>query len=106
MATLTTVKNQPKSVSFSSAGDNSAIAAVAGMAIYIEELLLTFASPVDVTLKAGSVVLGTYQGITALSLDQMKLGNLFVIPPGSDFIVNLSAGVACKGTVWYSQNRV
>jgi hypothetical protein len=105
MATYFPVYRQPKNISVAASGDNVAIAGIANEFISVHEIALTFASAVDVTLKDGATVLGVYQGITSLALDQPKMRNLFVLKPGNDFVINLGAAVACKGTVWYSQQR-
>jgi hypothetical protein len=93
-------------VSFSASGENVAIAGVALQTVKVYGALLTFASPVDVTIKdaAGGNVLGVYQAVTNLTLDPFAGGSpRFTSAVAGAFIVSLGAAVACKGTVWYRQ---
>lgn len=104
MSTVNTVKHAHKNISFAASGDNTAIEGVADQLIDVHALALTFASYVDVTLKDGDTVLGTFLNVTALVLDELPcMGRRFLCGEGNDFTVNLSSAVACKGTVWYSQ---
>lgn len=102
MATISLAYRLPANVAVSALGDNSLVAAVGGQVIDVHALALTFASPVDVIFKDGSTVLGKFQQITELTLDQLKGMDRYICKTG-DFIVNLSAAVACTGTLWYSQ---
>jgi hypothetical protein len=92
------------SISVSASGDNTAIAGVANQTIRLYALALTLAAPADVTLKDGSTVLGTFQGVTALILDPLVGNPRWVTTAGNDFKINLGAAVACKGTVWFTQS--
>lgn len=104
MATITKLYNANAAINVSSGGDNIAIAGVANRVIEVRALALTFASAVDVTLKDGSTVLGTYLGVTGISMDELpRQKHRFLTTEGNDFVINLSSAVACKGTVWFDQ---
>ena len=94
----------PKSISFAASGDNTAIAAVAAQTTRVFAVSLTFAAPVDVTIKDGSTVLGVFQGITSLTLDPLWGNPRYIGTANTNFVVNLSAAVSCKGTIWYTQS--
>jgi hypothetical protein len=60
---------------------------------------------VDVTIKDGSTTLAVFIGVTSLVLDGLPNGApLFVGTANTNFVVNLSAAVACKGAIWYAQS--
>lgn len=89
--------------SFSSSGDNTVVSATAAQTTRVFALALTFASPVDVTIKDGATVLGVFQGALTLVLDPLGGNPRYVTSANSAFIINLSAAVAAKGTVWYTK---
>lgn len=92
-------------VSVASSGDNVAIVAVPNVRLRIHALALTFASSVDVTFKdaASGNTLGVFSGVTEIVLDPLyKFTPRFITAVGGAFVINLSAAVACKGSVWYT----
>jgi hypothetical protein len=91
-------------VSVAASGDNTVIAGIAGQTIRLYALALTLAAPVDVALKDGATVLGTFQGVTALIFDPLIGNPRWVTSAGNGLVVNLAAAVACKGTVWFTQS--
>jgi hypothetical protein len=91
-------------VSVSASGDNTVVAGVVSQTIRLYALALTLAAPVDVTLKDGSTVLGTFQGVTSLIFDPLIGNPRWVTSAGNNLIVNLASAVACKGTVWFTQS--
>jgi hypothetical protein len=91
-------------VAVAASGDNTVIAGLASQTIRLYALALTLAAPVDVALKDGSTVLGTFQGVTALIFDPLIGNPRWVTAAGNGFVVNLAAAVACKGTVWFTQS--
>ncbi len=93
-------------ISFSSSGENVAVAGVSAQTVKLYACALTFASPVDVTIKdaAGGNTLAVFQGVTFLTLDPFPNGSpLFVTATAGALIVSLSAAVACKGSIWHKQ---
>lgn len=90
-------------VALSAAGDNTLVAGIAGQTIRLYALALTLAAPVDLALKDGGTVLGTFQGVAALFLDPLGGNPRWVTAPGSDLVVNLASAVACTGTAWFTQ---
>lgn len=102
----TTSSYTSANISVSSSGDNTGVAAVAAQTVRVYGIALTFASPVDASLKDGAgTTLGVFQGVTSLVLDPFPSGSpRFITSSGNAFIINLSAAVACKGTLWYTQS--
>jgi len=91
--------------SFASSGDNTVVSATAGQTTRVFALALTFASPVDVTIKDGAATtLGVFQGIISLVLDPLLPGvPRYITTANTAFIINLSAAIACKGTIWHTK---
>ncbi|MBV8190861.1 MAG: hypothetical protein JOY64_15930 [Alphaproteobacteria bacterium] len=92
------------SVSISASGDNTVVAGIVNQTIRLYALALTLAAPIDVTLKDGSTVLGTFQGVTSLVFDPLVGNPRWVTGAGNNLIINLASAVACKGTVWFTQS--
>lgn len=89
-------------VSVSSSGDNTIIAAVAAKTSKVYRLVVTAASPVDIAIKDDTTVLGTFQNVVSLTLEDTSGNPLFAqAVANKNFILNLSSAVAVKGTVWY-----
>lgn len=79
------------------------IAGVSGKVIEVHALALTFASPVTVTFKDGSTVLGTYVNTTSITLDELHRGFRYLTGTGNNFTISLSSAVVCSGNIWFSQ---
>lgn len=91
--------------SFAASGDNTVVAAVADQSVRVFAVALTFASPVDVTVKDGAgTTLGVFQQVTNLTLDPIAGNPRWSTSAGNAFIINLSAAVSCKGTIWHKQS--
>lgn len=93
-------------LSFSSSGDNTAIAAATGKTIKVWKIAFTVAGAVNVTFKdgastslSGAYVLTANGSNFVLDYDGSPW---FVTQPGNAFIINLSGAVALTGQVWYS----
>lgn len=96
--------NLRSSISASSSGDNTVIAAVSGKQIAIYALDLSLASGTTVTLKCGSTSL-----TGAMTLRAYSKSLLLPAPPywvcaaNTAFVINLGSGVQASGAVWYTQ---
>ena len=100
------VNINPINVSVSSSGENTAIAGVSGRHIRVYAIALTLASAGTVTFKdgAGGSTLGAFQGVTQIVLDPIIDNDRYTCSIGNAFIVNLSSGISCTGTIWYTQS--
>jgi hypothetical protein len=97
-------------ISFTTTGDNTVIAGVAGKVITIVSMVLVSTGTTNITVKDGT-------GGTALSgAMPLAAGVPLVLPPdptvdwyqsavaGNNFVLNQSGAVQISGTVWYVQN--
>lgn len=103
---LTTSLYTQGNVSFSSSGENVVVAGVSAQKVRVFALALTFASPVDATIKdaASGNTLGVFQGVTSLVLDEFSNGSpRYISATAGAFVISLSSAVACKGSIWYTQ---
>lgn len=103
------LRNQVRTaaVSFTTTGDNTVIAAVAGKLVTVVGLLLVSTGATNITVKDGANLLSGAMPLAA--------GIPLVLPPdatmdyyatttgGNSFILNQSGAVQISGTVWYLQ---
>ena len=92
-------------LAFSSNGDNTIVAAVTGRPIAVWKISVVNAGAVTVSMKNGaSTTLATYTLAGAGAITEETAGTfpLFWVTPGNAFIIGLSSGVSCTGSVWYS----
>lgn len=94
-------------LSFSSSGDNAAIAAVSGSPIKVWKIFFASAGAVNVTFYnglAGTALSGAVPLTAAGSSFTLPYDGSphFVTSPGLAFNINLSSGVACTGMVYYT----
>lgn len=93
-------------LSFSSSGDNTAVAASTGKTIKIWKLAFTVAGAVNPTFKDGAST--SLSGAFVLTANGSNLvfdydgSPWWVTSPGNAFIINLSGAVALTGQVWYT----
>lgn len=92
-------------LNFNGNGDNNAIAAVTGQTIKVWKIAFTTAGAVNVTFKDGTTALSGAFVFTANGSNMILYYDgspHFVTSPGNAFVMNLSAGVAITGEVWYT----
>jgi hypothetical protein len=93
------------SMAFTSAGDNTIVAAVTGKMIHIWKIAFTTHAGEIIEFWDGASASGTSQGayeFTAagsLVLDSENFP-VFDASPGNAFVAKLTTGVAIKGTAW------
>lgn len=92
------------SLSISSSGDNTGVTGISAKTIRVFSLMLTAASPVDITLKDGSTTLAVFTGVSALVIDPLMGNARWITSASNNFVINLSAAVTVKGCVWYTQS--
>lgn len=98
------VNIKPASVSFSSSGDNTAIAGTSGTTIRVYAIAIGLASAATVTAKDGaSTTLGAWPGATSVVLDPVMDQPRYTCSLGNNFVINLGSSVSCTGTIWYTQ---
>ena len=90
-------------VAVAAAGDTTVVAGHPGQTIRVFALALSFAAPVDVTVKDGGTTLGTFQGVTALQLEPLLGHPRWVTQAGNGLRLHLAAAVAGSGALWITQ---
>lgn len=96
---------QQAAVTFSSLGDNVVVLGVAGKIIKVLQFFFVIGGAANITFKSGSTAITgsmPFSGAGAFVLDYAQLP-LNCLNAGDSFVVNLSAGVAVGGTIWYAQ---
>lgn len=94
------------SVSFSSSGDNTVIAAVSSKVIKVYKVVLVFAGAANITIKDGSSTALT--GVMSmLANGSITLDNdgqpWFTTSASNALVMNISAGVQVSGRIYYTQ---
>src|SRR5256885_924688 len=100
------MKFKTAALSFSSSGDNTAIAASVGNIIMVWKIWFTVAGAVNVTYKDGAST--NLSGATVLTGNGASQTLYYdgsphwVTSPGNAFIINLSGAVALTGQIYYT----
>lgn len=98
---------QAKALNFNSNGDNAVISAVAGQAIYVYAIDIYGATATVITIKddaSGNALFGPTSVITSLKQDMFpNCQPRYKSAVGGAFNINLGAGNAFGGAVWYVQ---
>jgi hypothetical protein len=103
------LRNQVKTaaISFTTTGDNTIIAAVAGKLITVISLLLVSTGTTNITIKDGANLLSGAMPLAAgipLILSPDATLDYFATTSGTNnFVLNQSGAVQISGTVWYLQ---
>lgn len=98
-------------ISFSASGDNTVIASDPVQTIYVWQFFLVntdATTDTAITLKEGSTSISGAYTLKAAGGNHTAVctGTPWaVVPSGSAFIINSSAAVALKGTVYYTLNK-
>lgn len=103
---LKTNETTPKSIDFSSTGDNTVIAGISGQTIRVWRIFFVLSAATNLTFKNGSISLTGAMSMAANGSFLLDLQGdpWFVTSSGNNFIINQSGTAQVSGTIFYSQS--